>query len=620
MKELHEHNIDEIFDEAFDDFKVEPSDFLWDKIKKEIPSKAPDTSFFKKWNNIPMYFIFASAISLLSFFGYKLLTSNNEKIVIVKNTTINNQTSEIKSDNNSNIPNKIESNKTNIDKTNIYSEKTNSGVNSNKTSENKPNKVETFNSSLQNNASTSKEAYKNKQTSTLNTSNNTKTDKNIVSKNKEIKSEKFNIQAINKNNTKAIKIHTSEEKAIQEIAKASNAVKAETTATTQFSSKKALKTKHNKNKNTVQATNIILAENTKPENTNYNQKSDNQNTNNNTAETSSNNTIKPSSKNAIESSNYNKDIVSNNTTSSSEPIKTSITEKNGNTVTKAENKIIESNTNVSNINNSISESKTEEPIISSNNDIKPLESSEKSNNNATKTDTTTVEEDYYSSSPVPTSIPKGIQMVQLYYAPSSTNISKTNYLEHSIGIGYIFSIKRIEVSASAEVHLNKDKYTVNSNYYSEDLVGSYQNVDSITFVNGSPTFISHTENVYDSIQHTKNILSNRNMTYIKIPLSIGYQFNYKKIAITPLGGLIYNKLMHQNIKSAASISDSEKQLFNLNNSYLQAFGGIKIGYRLNDFILIAVEPQYIQSISNIYTNQSSKSTSLRLKAGIQFDL
>jgi len=68
MKKQHEHKIDELFDKAFEDYKVEPSEQIWENIRKQIPratnTVSPKKRFpFSKFT----YFIFSAALIAIIF-------------------------------------------------------------------------------------------------------------------------------------------------------------------------------------------------------------------------------------------------------------------------------------------------------------------------------------------------------------------------------------------------------------------------------------------------------------------------------------------------------------------------------------------------------------------------
>jgi len=101
MKKQHEHNIDDLFDKAFSDFKEEPSEQIWENVRKQIPLVTNVTTSKKSFFSGKYFYLFFSAAIVVVVTATLLYFRNNNSGTITK--PAQSKTGDIKITDNNNV-------------------------------------------------------------------------------------------------------------------------------------------------------------------------------------------------------------------------------------------------------------------------------------------------------------------------------------------------------------------------------------------------------------------------------------------------------------------------------------------------------------------------------------
>lgn len=163
-------------------------------------------------------------------------------------------------------------------------------------------------------------------------------------------------------------------------------------------------------------------------------------------------------------------------------------------------------------------------------------------------------------------------------------------------------------------------YTVNEveyeNYSVIDTIWRYkvdstiiQVSDSIAVINYDTVRIATYDTAYynsiDTNVYTTYYQNINKYTYIDIPLMVGYGFNIKKFTIRPTVGAIFGIMLNAKGKGVSmqdrnivyTLDDSDLPFMNLQVSMLIGLG---IEYRIQENLLIYVQPFYRRNLTSVY--------------------
>ncbi len=184
------------------------------------------------------------------------------------------------------------------------------------------------------------------------------------------------------------------------------------------------------------------------------------------------------------------------------------------------------------------------------------------------------------------------------------------FFETGIGIGY-----------------SVDKTVFSYNYLTNELVDTYEYVDSVHFdpVTGKTEYFTTTVNVYDSIAYTSNSSVEKKYIYLHIPVFVGYEvFSKNDFAISLQAGVSYISqldvsdrvpvLYHENSR----ITDVNSIETIRNTQFLNSTFAVGFGWNINRNVTLNVDPSFNYYFKNIYneSGSSKNSLSLGLKCGV----
>ena len=212
--------------------------------------------------------------------------------------------------------------------------------------------------------------------------------------------------------------------------------------------------------------------------------------------------------------------------------------------------------------------------------------------------------------------------------------SKPNKYDYAFEISANYRFSKFILQSGIGVSLSGDNGGYEINYERYDSVGYYLNVVSFTVDPVNPDSIiltTKTENVYDSVEHYTISQATNRYTYLQIPLTLSYKiWDFKRISCYLKGGAIFSILLNK-YEPEVNFSDSEakiitieNQTFSRINTNWQFVAGVSFNYRLNNKLILSVEPTYKQYINSVYdkrfNSQAKRPYIIGLRTGLIFNL
>ncbi len=167
------------------------------------------------------------------------------------------------------------------------------------------------------------------------------------------------------------------------------------------------------------------------------------------------------------------------------------------------------------------------------------------------------------------------------------------------------------------VYTEKTSNTQNVNYL--PLLGSYQNLDSVTFVydpqgGPQPTYYYHEIKIYDSIIHMAEVSQNASCTFAGIPVLVGYSYDFGRHGFTFKTGPVFSYMISKNLPSPEfSLLNEDKIITSVNTSNvrnkmnLQWKFEMNYQYALSSRVTLLFGPYYTATISQPYERKKLNS-------------
>jgi hypothetical protein len=223
--------------------------------------------------------------------------------------------------------------------------------------------------------------------------------------------------------------------------------------------------------------------------------------------------------------------------------------------------------------------------------------------------------------------------IGIYFNPEVTqcqDASIENTISYNASILPQLSFNHFFMQSGVNMRFTHDKgnYAVDYNRY----LGTYEHVDYITFdstENGViPTYFTHTEKVYDTVNHYAISETKANYTYLEIPLLFGYRYTFGKFSIFAKAGPAASFLVNRNVPDAVNPEDNAKiinvdyQIPARSTVNWQLMMGAGFGYQLADKFSFSLEPTFRFAIKPEYdlpVGARGNTTSFGIKAGLNYN-
>ncbi len=199
-----------------------------------------------------------------------------------------------------------------------------------------------------------------------------------------------------------------------------------------------------------------------------------------------------------------------------------------------------------------------------------------------------------------------------------------------VGLGIILKRNRWMIETGIGLAYSKDKLDYNYDYLTQELVNSYEYVDSVHVdpVTGQVQYFMTTVDVYDSIPYSRQTSLEKNYTYLQVPLLVGFDIaRYRNVIFTLKGGITYftqmkmkermPDLYHENSR----IIHSDSYDVSRKKDFFKVSAGICIRWHFIRKMNLSVSPSFHYFFDNIYEgNGKNKTISVGLRLGLYYNL
>lgn len=210
----------------------------------------------------------------------------------------------------------------------------------------------------------------------------------------------------------------------------------------------------------------------------------------------------------------------------------------------------------------------------------------------------------------------------------------TNFVKNpnwnSIDFNLSYHINKMYYNAGIGIVFSSDYSKLQYSYLQNELVNTYQNVDSMHYdpITGTTQFFFITVEVYDSIEYQKENNIKTKYNYVQFPFSIGYKFilqpNY---SIGLRAGITYLYLYKETNNYPSSFQLDNSRLLELNyvtpkrrKNLLRFDIQLDMRYKVTRNLVAVFSPSINIYNSSIYGNiNGSTLYSVGIKAGISYN-
>lgn len=222
----------------------------------------------------------------------------------------------------------------------------------------------------------------------------------------------------------------------------------------------------------------------------------------------------------------------------------------------------------------------------------------------------------------------------LYFNPEVTSCKDQNIensISYNLGVMPRISFNRFFVQSGVNMRFTHDKGNLAVDY--NRYLGTYEHVDYMTFDTIDnviiPTYHTHTQEVFDTVNHYSVTDTKVNYTYFEVPLYVGYKYSFGKIAIFGKAGAAASFLAFRNSPSATEPEENARIIetdylgpvrYDVNWQLLMSAG---FEYQLAKKFNISFEPTYRLGLKPEYNlsegvKGSTKSFGLRFGLNYSF--
>lgn len=198
---------------------------------------------------------------------------------------------------------------------------------------------------------------------------------------------------------------------------------------------------------------------------------------------------------------------------------------------------------------------------------------------------------------------------ELTLYPNDTISNSRNY---NFDFSVSYHVNQFFVQSGLGIAMARDEGRYKVDYESYDVIGTYNDLQNITFDSTDqgviPIYETKKVEVYDSIRHIKISKTTNTYTYLQIPLLIGYQKDFKRFGMYVKAGPNLSLLINRNIPGAQlpediRIIDMDARIANRVNTSWQLMMGAGINYHLSSKWEIAVEPTFRYYLKSAYDSR-----------------
>jgi len=198
---------------------------------------------------------------------------------------------------------------------------------------------------------------------------------------------------------------------------------------------------------------------------------------------------------------------------------------------------------------------------------------------------------------------------------------------YSADLRVMYQRNRFFIETGLGISFSKDKVGFTYDYLTNELVNTYEYVDSVYYdpITGTTEYFTTTVEVYDSIAYSQQSSTEISYTYLQIPLEVGYEvWKVNEFSLSIKAGITYFKelsakeiqpnLFHENSRITSINTSSiirNKDLFRVS-------GGVGLRWNLNRKMNLLLNPSFNYFLVDIYDNADNRDKPIGV--GIRFGL
>jgi hypothetical protein len=224
--------------------------------------------------------------------------------------------------------------------------------------------------------------------------------------------------------------------------------------------------------------------------------------------------------------------------------------------------------------------------------------------------------------------------IGLYFNPEVTSCQDQNIentISYNVGILPRISFNHLFIQSGVNMRFTHDKGNLAVDY--NRFLGTYEHVDYMTFDTVDnvvvPTYHTHTQDVFDTVNHYSVTETKVNYTYLEVPLYFGYRYSFGKLSVFGKAGPAASFLMSRNLPDAETPEENARIIevnyegtvrYDINWQLLMGAG---FDYQLAEKINFSFEPTFRLGLKPEYklsegVKGSTRSFGLRLGLNYSF--
>ena len=152
--------------------------------------------------------------------------------------------------------------------------------------------------------------------------------------------------------------------------------------------------------------------------------------------------------------------------------------------------------------------------------------------------------------------------IGIHYGPEFMDVGGIKLTDHAVDFSFNYQNMNFILQTGLGLRYSQEKVDYNLKYKRWDFIETQVRFDSAIFVldqNGNPVLQPvdpYYEDVYDSVRHRYSAQATEQSYMLQIPLTIGYQKDFKKFAYFVKGGIRYSLVVYTNTTNLFEIDDA----------------------------------------------------------------
>ncbi len=202
---------------------------------------------------------------------------------------------------------------------------------------------------------------------------------------------------------------------------------------------------------------------------------------------------------------------------------------------------------------------------------------------------------------------------------------------YSVDLSVLFQRNRFSVETGLGIGFSKDKIDFSYDYLTNELIHTYEYVDSVYYdpVTGTTEYFTTTVEVYDSIPYSKQSSSETKYTYLQVPLELGYEiWKNEKYSICIKAGITYfTEINRKEIYPVIYLENSRITSYNTydinrRKEFFRLSGGLEFRWEINSKLRFTGKPTFYYFLNQIYDNEDNRKnpTALGIRFGLYYKL